>query len=218
MKGVTGYERGIVGIATNYVSRYTDFHMCLDHFMVPNGSQISRQMGVNVAFHYNNMARHMLEDDVYRWVIMLGDDHVFAPDLLLRLLERDVDIVVPLCLRRIPPFNPVIHSNAVHKYKPVDFDFLHGKTGLIDVGDHNTGNAGMVVKRHVYETLPQPWFELGKTNPEMGGCDLYFCEKARKAGFKIYVDTDNCIGHIFHAAVWPVKDENLSYRPDVRIT
>lgn len=208
--------KGIIGIATAFLGRYREFDVCVNKVQAPKGTDIVWNMGVNIAHHYNNMVREMLKDDEFQWIWILGDDHTFPSDLLVKLLDRNVDIVIPLCLRRKARFPPVLHSNAEAGYKPLGFDVLNGKSGLVDITQITAGNAGMLIRRNVCETMDEPWFENGKTNPEMGGCDLWFCEKARKAGFKIWLDTDNTIGHLTHVAVYPYRDENNIYGPDIR--
>ncbi len=214
---VHDYSPGVIGIATYFLGRYREFDIAISRIKAPAGSEVRWEMGLNIAYHYNQMIRNMFENDTFQWVWFLGDDHVFQDDLLIKLLDRDVDVVTPLCLRRSMPFQTVIHKSESENYERVGFDFLHGKTGMIDISDKGIGNAGMLVRRKVLEAIPSPWHESGKTDPELGGSDLYFCEKIRKAGFSSYLDLDNRIGHITHAAVWPCRDENNNYYADVML-
>ena len=46
--------------------------------------------------------------------------------------------------------------------------------------------------------MPDRWFEYGDKSE-----DIVFCEKAKKAGFKIYADLSCRLGHITTAVVWP---------------
>jgi hypothetical protein len=183
---------------------------------MPVGSQIDWRVGVGIALNFNNMVRRMLSDEMFQWLWILGDDHVWQPDLLIRLLKRDVDVVVPLCLRRLPKYSPVLFAGRDGGFVPLGWEAINGKTGLIKLEGNLLGNAGMLIKRHVLETLKSPWFENGKMNPEMGGCDLWFCQKVHDAGFGLYLDTDNTIGHLSHVAIWPRRDEANNYNPDIR--
>lgn len=199
---------GAIGVISSYLGRYREFDVCLSQIQAPNGCPILWHIGINAAFNLNETVRGMKEE--HQWLWILGDDHVFKPDLLLKLLQRDVDVVVPLCLRRSYPYHHVIHEgkdNEKQAFGRAPYDFLDGQSGLIDVTGKTIGNAGMLIKRHVLEAIPDPWFEVGKTHPEVMGGDLYFCHKAFRAGFKLFLDTDNPIGHINHMAVWPYQDE-----------
>ena len=212
------FGKGVIGVATSFLGRYREFDVSVNRVVAPPGSVREWFMGVNIAFHFNNMIRKMLKGD-YQWVWILGDDHVFQPNLLMRLLERNVDVVVPLCLRRNNPFFPVISGGEEQQYRSLKadgWDSIKGKSGLMELADLTTGNAGMLIKRHVAETMPGPWFENGKLNPETNGMDIWFCKKVRDHGFSLYLDLDNTIGHLTHVAVWPTRDENNAYSPDIR--
>jgi hypothetical protein len=211
------HTKGAIGIATGHLGRYREFDTCVNSVVAPTGTEITWAMGINIASNYNAVIRDMLNGD-FAWIWILGDDHAFDRMLLMRLLDRHVDIVVPLCLRRQMPFLPVFHTSAETGYKPAGWEVVQGKAGLIDITDtHTYGNAGMLIRRHVLTTMVDPWFEVGQINTELGSSDLYFCEKARQAGFRIHIDTDNRIGHIFHAVVWPDSDANNNYTPDIRM-
>jgi hypothetical protein len=51
----------------------------------------------------------------------------------------------------------------------------------------------MLVRRRVIEAMSYPYFE--HTIPGTGE-DSMFCRKARKLGFKTYLDPDLCVGHM----------------------
>jgi hypothetical protein len=211
MPGMLQYGAGVVGVNSGYLGRYREFDIHLGQLEVPPGTRISWQVGLNVAFGFNQMARRMTADDEWLWI--LGDDHTFDACVLRQLLDRNVDIVVPLCLRRAYPFAPVIHARKDDgKWEWLGWKPIEGRSGLVNLADAlpdgwipAVGNAGMLVRRRVFNTMADPWFEVGHTNPELGGSDLWFCAKAVEAGFAIHVDTDVGIGHITHAAIWPEK-------------
>ncbi len=201
--GIMDHPKGIIGIATGEIGRYRLFDICLARVKKPEGTDTVFTMGVDIPNNYNKIFQAVLSGD-YEWAWILGDDHVFPFDLLMNLLNRNVDIVVPLCAKRQKPFKPVIteYFSNTHGMKEQEWSFLKGKTGLIEIPNHNTGNAGMLVKRNVIESMHYPWFENGQFS--MGtGCDLWFCEKAKKWNFKLYLDLDNTIGHIIPSVVWP---------------
>ncbi len=101
------------------------------------------------------------------------------------------------------------------KYRTWTWKELDDKSGLFPV--YACGVSGMLVKREVFDTLDDPWFELGRTNPEEIGEDTYFCEKLRASKFAIetpdgpcaaWVDLDLVFGHTAPAAAWPTRMEN----------
>jgi hypothetical protein len=75
----------------------------------------------------------------------------------------------------------------------------------------------MLISRRVFEALEDPWFEMGKINPEYGSPDLWFAKKAVLAGFDIWLDMDHPIGHMSHMSVWPYQDpETNEWKAEMR--
>ena len=208
-------DGGYVGIACADLARYTAFDIAFDHVKFPPDTAYRRLPGLSVAANYNAAVRAMFEADK-AWLWIMDNDHVFPPDILLNLLERDVDIVTPLYLRRLAPFLPVLHGDESRGYTRYNFNYLKGKSGLVDVtADGTLPTGGMLIRRRVLEMLTDPWFETGQIDSEYGSWDIYFTEKARKTGFKLHVDTDNCMGHIMPLALWPVCIDG-EWRYDIR--
>lgn len=200
---ITIHPPGVVGVATHFLGRYREFDQALNATLAPVGSSVEWASGVNVARHFNEMVRLTLQSSA-EWLWILGDDHVWDPRLLERLLDRQVDVVVPICLTRATPIRPVIHDRAC---RPLGFDWLQGKSGCLDVTDDlNLGNAGMLIRRKVLEKMPYPQFECGRLSPDLESSDLFFCIKLREAGFRLHLDMDNRIGHVTHAVIWPRMD------------
>lgn len=183
---------GTIGVLSSDLSRYADFSVALLHQQTPPGAKLIWTKGADVVGNMNRMVAGMEGD----WLWILGDDHVFAPGLLLSLLKRDVDVIVPLCLKRTPPYDPVVYAEQNEDGDYVAFVDLP-EHGLVPI--HAAGSAGMLVKRHVIEAIGGPVFEShGGLNE-----DLTFCAKVRAAGFQIWCDVDAFLGHIGLVSIWP---------------
>jgi len=185
---------GTVGVVSGELSRYSLFAQCLIGLLSYSGDLISHydwKTTSSVTENCNQLARGMEGD----WLFLIGDDHVFLPDLLERLVSHDVDVVVPLCLQRQSPYPHVVFEGEQD-----DAHVLHTEMpseGLFEI--YAAGQAGMVIKRHVLEAIGDPYFETyGKQNE-----DLEFCRKIREAGFKIHCDASALLGHIAQVIVWP---------------
>lgn len=185
-------------------ARFSMFGASVTGLEVPEDTQIKWVIGHSIAASMNDLVRALYQAEA-DWLFILGDDHVFAPNLLMRLLEHEKDIVVPICLTRLPPYKPVVFTEFVEDTmyrRRLDLDQQPGG-GLIPI--HSAGTAGMVVRREVFDTLEEPWFEFGMISSEQIGEDVYFCDKARDAGFDLYCDLDTPLGHITSSIVWPVR-------------
>lgn len=185
------FPPGKVGVVAGEQSRYTAFTQSFAQTMVsmPMNSGIHITQGVDVAGNCNAIVRSL--NDHEQWIWLLGDDHIWARGTLSRLLAHDVDIVVPHCLKRIPPFPPVVysHQDADGWFVAADLP----RKGLTEIWA--AGSAGMLIKREVFEAIGDPYF---RPAPDAEGLneDLYFCQRAREAGFKLWCDPALPFGHI----------------------
>lgn len=82
----------------------------------------------------------------------LDDDMVFEPDLALRLIEHDKDIVVGNAVMKDMTFRPLASTG------PNDEDRAYsiGKTGLQQIT--GAGLAIAMIKADVYRNIEFPWF------------------------------------------------------------
>jgi hypothetical protein len=195
---------GTVGVVSSEVVRYADFCQALVILGKPEGTRLIWAKSHDVATNCNIICRKFLGD----WVWLIGDDHVFDPDILIRLLEHEVDVVVPLCLKRTPPYDPVVYSRQNMQSEYVGADLP--ESGLTQV--YAAGQAGMLIRRHVLDAIADPWFEV------QGGAneDLTFCAKIREAGFRIWCDVDVRLGHMNTYTVWPAFRED-GWHADIQL-
>jgi hypothetical protein len=170
--------------------------------------------GGELAHARNNLVQKALTAGA-RWVWFIDDDHVFALDVLGRLLRHDVDIVVPAVLMRKPPHAWVAWDvfdippeasdaalvEAIATAAPLTAAPRTG--GLVELGF--CGAAGALIRAEVFESLAAPWFEFGRLGGTLPGEDTWFCTCARRAGFQIWCDTDTAIGHLTTTAIWPTR-------------
>src|SRR4030095_14500172 len=112
---------GTIVIPVSDQLRYPEFFMDYSALQVPKGTQVSIHRSGSVVQNLNESLRGIPDD--HEWVWILGDDHVFPSGLLLHLRDGEVDVVVPLCVKRAPPFQLVIMKEE-HEY----FDERVGKT------------------------------------------------------------------------------------------
>jgi len=205
-------QKGIIGIASQEVPKHVGFETAKDSLQRPDGTLLSRMVGNNIAHNYNRVMRFALENDM-DWVWLIDDDHVFVPDVLMRLLAHELPVVFPLNIRRVAPYETTIHDALDDGLRQNTWDQLRGWSGLTDIGNKNIGSSGMLIRREAIEKIGDPWYLNAHSIPENLSFDLEFSEKLRSNGYKIYVDMDTRIGHIGHIAAWPVcnKEGNWSY-------
>lgn len=202
------HKPGMIAIPCNDLSRYSVFALSLATTDMPRGTRIAMVRSMDVTANLNMIVRQAMEEKS-DWVWFQGDDHVWMPDLLTSLLDRNLDVVVPLVAKKNPPFNLVIFKDS-WMAKDVDDgrEYRHYQYfepselpdgGLMEV--HAAGSAAMLVRRHVLEDVGSPWFE--NSVGTIVNDDLEFCRKIRDCGYKIMCDTDVAMGHISSHTVWP---------------
>lgn len=189
---------GTSGLFTLATPRYHSFTRCWKRLQEPPGTEPLHVVGKDVVKAQNELAEEMKGE----WLLLMNDDHTFGADLLIRLLDRNVDIVTPLNVERQKPFMPLIFSERGDQWT---WKHVGTATGLISVPA--CGSGGMVIRRRVFEAMDAPWFETRKDGPYQGS-DLVFCLKAREAGFKVHVDLDVVMGHTNDATFIPARGED----------
>ena len=212
---------GTVAVLANESARYTVFQAACMGLLLPLGSRFSFHTGCYVVDSCNRAISSIRipEDD---WIMFMGDDHVFPPNLALKLLalmyKDDLDVIAPLCFKRDFPPTPVLYRLGdpkdgldMSKYAydayskkvlyPINLNaFPEG--GVIEVD--GAGSAGMIVRTRVLAKIEPPWFRIGDGQ---WGEDLDFCRRAQMAGFKIHADLDMSLGHIVNTSIWPTLTE-----------
>ena len=224
MQGVqTNHPPGTVAMCTGETFRYSLSAQAFTCLKVPADSVNCWFMGVLVAKNLNLAIAATLADPKYQWIWMMGDDHVYLPDIIVRLLDREKDVVVPLCLSRTPPLDPAIavwkdaKAEVPLPYKDEtnpDLSWCRLKriedlptSGLYKLAENETcGDAGMLIRRSVLEKLKFPWYDNLRTGAfgSFTADDQAFIMKIKAAGFDIWVDLDVSIGHITPVTVGPI--------------
>jgi hypothetical protein len=198
---------GAICIASGELARYPSFTHSMLHLLRPTGTEIWMNCGLNVAANFNAGIRRMMTNPALQWVWIMGDDHQFEATTLLRLLDRELDVVIPLVVRRQPPFIPVLFkapesATPIGQFPPHHWHQLPS-TGLLEV--YTAGSAGMLIRRAVLEKIGDPWFELGKMGADLTNEDTHFCHKVQAAGVKIFADMDVQMDHWTPVSFRPIR-------------
>ena len=190
---------GTIAVPAQYAAKYTPFLISVLRTHCPPNTKFAVGMGTSIAESRNKAIKEMAGD----WIWFIDDDNFWHPEMLIDLLKHNVDVVVPLSLRKSPPFHPLAYSKIDENgdYVPIELE----DEGLTEV--YAAGTGGMLIRRHVLEAMGYPWFEYGRTHPAATGEDLFFCHKARQQGFKIYCDTSLKMGHQHLVNIFPHKND-----------
>lgn len=223
---------GTVAYISANNARYSEFFDGLEQLRVPNGTVLAKSILYNAARNRNEVSTIMHGE----WILYLDDDHVWEPNLLLNLLDRNLDIVGPPYCRRYPPFDSVAfncyHPDSLSCGK-VEGDHIWNLTTWEQLSKSSDplfevaacGFGALLVRKKVLDAMKEafgePLFRVGAYDPtwvepslvkdELGE-DLSFCWAARKAGFKIYWDLDQFLGHITETKLIASRDKSGRFR------
>ncbi len=143
-------------------------------------------IGLSLVYTAREEAVKAFLEGEYDALLFVDSDMVVPADLLTRLIKADKDIVSALAFRRTPGYEPCIFKECNEQDAKFYLDYPKGLTEIQGVG-----MACTLIKQKVFETVPEPWYFPHKILGE----DLSFCVRARKAGFKIFCDTELIVGH-----------------------
>jgi len=149
--------------------------------------------GGTIAEARNDLVLQALEDGCSH-LLMLDTDQTYPPETLNRMLDHDVDVCGVRVHRRYPPFDPIMYRGEMGRYQRIsDDEMFSGELVRVDA----TGTGCLLFRMDVFDRVERPWFQLG-VHPEDKpyGEDIYFCDKARRAGIDICVDTSLTVGHL----------------------
>lgn len=139
----------------------------------------------------------------YDYILWIDSDILFTPEHLDKLLSNNVDICGGVYLMEGGRnFSAIKHWDELVFQKQGHFDFLtpddiSKSPKLLEVS--YSGFGFMLIKQGVFEKIEYPWF--GPIYTTFGNCydftseDVSFCMKAKKSGFKIYIDPTVWVKH-----------------------
>lgn len=213
MQGVkSDHPPGAVAMCTGDIFRYSLSAQAFLGLKCPPGSAVSWQIGMLIGRSLNQSFKTVIDNPKLQWVWIMGDDHTYEPDTLLRLLDQGKDVIAPLCLNRLPPLDPtIIEHREVGKGRLKHLEDLP-TSGLYKLAPNETcGDAGLLVRRNVLEALSPErmgveWHETRKSG-SLDAEDQSFIKKIKDNGFDVWIDTETTIGHIVNVTAEPfVKD------------
>ncbi len=120
----------------------------------------------------------------YTHLFFVDSDVSFSQEVLDKLLAEDKDIIgAPYNMRTFPLQTTV-------KFK--------GEIPLIPFKCDALGTGCMLIKMDVFRKLDRPWFffEPQTETSEGEGEDVWFCKKAREAGYEIWCQPQLQVSHI----------------------
>lgn len=197
------YGKICVGVPTGERPRHVDFYNHYNALDRPAGTVCKFSHGQSPAKNRNDIIDTALEHDCSH-ILFLDDDMTFAPDILMKLLENaDKDVVTGLYLLRNFPHYPVIFDKHYPDGK-CKFCFLEHQQGLHEIV--NCGFGCVLMRTEIFKTIPKPWITLGGIIADEWCDDVFFFNKVKEYGFRIFCDFSVVLGHKLELTLTPNFD------------
>lgn len=166
-------------------------------------SVIQQQEGyrINITYHQkkpitnnrNSIVQKFLAQKEYDFLMMIDDD-IIPPPNIMKLVDFDKDIIVPLMfVMQEGKVLPLYLKQAKDGQLEFHREYLE-KQGLVPVDA--TGTGCIILSRKILEAMKHPFRnEYDSDGIKKLGNDLSFCLRARKLGFQPYIHLDYVADH-----------------------
>jgi len=170
----------------NFIHRLTELHGNGRNYEV----KIYMQQGTVIDRSRNFLVKEALKDGC-DYIMFIDADMILPQNAIDELIDMKLDIVSGLYFQKGKPYLPV--ARLKKNEEDIDHKFLEefefGKVLPIS----GAGMGCCLIKSEVFEKMEYPWFKFewrernGKI--EQLAEDLYFCDKAKEAGYDSYLNT-----------------------------
>lgn len=181
----------LIGIPTAKYIESDTFKSIYD-MIVPEGYKVDFQYfyGYNID-QVRNLIAHWAER--YDYLFSVDSDIAFEPDTLVKMLAHDKDMVTGLYIQR-KPGQHILELYRAGKGN-IPYEEIYGK-GLVEVD--GCGFGCVLVKSEVIRAIGYPQFvyKSALNHNDTLSEDVYFCQRAKEKGFRIFADTSIICRHI----------------------
>lgn len=152
----------------------------------------------------NQIVDWFLKKGNFTHLFFVDSDTVPPINALEKMLEADKDIITGLTPMLQYDKEKKTWGTMFNALKKTEYDKKgNPRTSVVDITGgvvpvHRFGASCLLIKRGVFEKLERPFFkfELNDDGTEHRVSeDIYFCEKAREAGFDLFAHTGIICGH-----------------------
>ena len=161
---------------------------------------------------YHEMGRNQLVEDMEGdWLLQVDTDHVFAPDLLVRLLalqkKHDAPVVSAIYQYKHAPHGPVAGFWTGDKQITPLMEWDRSAE-ILEVGV--VGAGGLLVRKEVFKRIKKELGEAPFQITEGLSEDYSFCRRCKKLGIPVYlapkVETHHLIRHALSVEDYVPRD------------
>jgi len=181
------------GFLINFINRLLELHMNGRNYEV----RLYMQEGTVIDAARNKLVDQAL-DEGCDYIMFIDADMILPENAIDNLINMNLDIVSGLYFTKGRPYLPVA------RIKDEDKDISHRYLEDFEIGKvmkvAGTGFGCILIKAEVFKSIKYPYFkfewkEINGKQVQLAE-DLYFCDKAKAAGYDTYLNTGIVCGHI----------------------
>lgn len=169
----------------------TELAFFLIHLDENYDTEVLFTFGGGITHNRNLLVENFLMTE-YEWLLFIDSD-IMPPFNVLEMTKNRRDICSGVYYQwKDDKLVPLVYKKESNHYK------IFYNIDENDVVEVDGAGAGcLLINRRVFEAIKKPYFifEYDKGGLCTLSEDLYFCEKAKKAGFKIFVDRKMICDH-----------------------
>ena len=197
-----GMSRVVIGVVATYPHIPYEFFESFVGMKRPNKCHMLRAHGYDgIAELRNQLCRATLLSGATH-LFMMDVDMLYPRDTLSMLLASKADVIQGLACRSRSPYDALVMKAVEGKRYTMGTQAPEGSMEGKAVDVDAVGAGGMLIRREVLETLPDPWFrhnEVREDNVPVSE-DIYFSVSAKEAGFSVQCHTGVKYGHMLALA------------------
>lgn len=183
-----------IGIST-YGEIKIETMLCLLHAIEKLGD-VKLHLNFRKGLYIHDNRNYIVEEAIKAGathLMFIDTDVTFEPEGIVKLLKDDKDIVGGMYnMKSLPLTTTVKFTNDKGEFVKADANSIP-KT-LFKC--HAVATGFMLIKLSCLNKLKKPYFDFGNYKGELMGEDIYFCDKAVKAGIEVWCNPTIRIGHI----------------------
>lgn len=133
----------------------------------------------------------MAKEEKCDYLFFIDSDVLIGENQLEKLISYNKDAITGVYHQRSFPYY-ALPRNRVSKslYCPIEIDIKDENIDIVEID--GSGMGCFLIKMDIFDKIPYPWFEFKyhQKDEKWGQIseDLYFCEKLKDIGIKIYCD------------------------------
>jgi FkbM family methyltransferase len=154
----------------------------------------------------------------YDYLFSVDSDIIVPSDCLERMIDANVDIISGLYIQRKENEHVLeifTHDARTGNIQNVPYEWIE-HSGIFEISA--CGFGCVLIKGEVFRTLQYPHFVYisALDHKDTKSEDVYFCKKAKQAGFKVWADADIICDHVGRK-IFKVRPKSKELTVDERL-